>query len=164
MPVPPQTWPIPLPGRGPPDGPYVVLWIVQVTLGIVPPVRAIRRFIVRPVLPAPLEALGELAGNLRWSWHPETQDLFADADPAAWEASGHDPVRMLGAVSMRRLQHLAADDAFLQRLAAARADLEHYLTGYRWYQRHAGRSTPGGAPRAAGQNGGSTGGEAPRVM
>ena len=43
-------------------------------------VRAIRRFTVRPVLPEPLHALGELAGNLRWSWHPPTQDLFAAVD------------------------------------------------------------------------------------
>jgi starch phosphorylase len=106
-------------------------------LGYRAPVRAIRRFIVRPVLPAPLEALGELAGNLRWSWHPETQDLFADVDPSAWAASGHDPVRMLGAVPMRRLEKLAADERFLARLTAARADLEHYLSGDRWYQRQA---------------------------
>ncbi len=108
--------------------------------------RAIRRFIVRPVLPAALEALGELAGNLRWSWHPETQDLFADVDPAAWEASGHDPVRTLGTVPMRRLEQLASDETFLRRLAAARADLEQYLTGDRWYQRLAAGDTP--APRA----------------
>jgi starch phosphorylase len=111
-------------------------------------VRAIRRFIVRPVLPAPLEALGELAGNLRWSWHPETQDLFADVDASAWAASGHDPVRMLGAVPMRRLQQLASDEAFLARLATARADLEEYLTGDRWYQRLAAADPS--APRAVG--------------
>ncbi len=108
--------------------------------------RAIRRFIVRPVLPTPLEALGELAGNLRWSWHPETQDLFADVDRAAWTASGHDPVRMLGAVPMRRLEQLASDESFLARLAAARADLEQYLTGDRWYQRLAAGDAS--APRA----------------
>jgi glycogen phosphorylase len=125
-------------------------------------VRAIRRFIVRPVLPPQLEALGELAGNLRWSWHPETQDLFADVDPEAWEASGHDPVRTLGTVPMRRLQQLASDEAFLRRLAAVRADLEHYLTGDRWYQRLAAGETP--APRAVGESGGSTGGGAPRAV
>jgi len=54
-------------------------------------VRAIRRFTVRPVLPEPLATLGELAGNLRWSWHPETQDLFASVDAHAWAASGRDP-------------------------------------------------------------------------
>ena len=44
--------------------------------------RAIRRFTVRPVLPAALAPLGDLARNLRWSWHPPTQDLFAAVDPA----------------------------------------------------------------------------------
>ena len=46
-------------------------------------VRAIRRFTVRPVLPEPLAPLGELASNLRWSWHPETQDVFAAVDADA---------------------------------------------------------------------------------
>ncbi len=96
--------------------------------------RAIRRFTVRPVLPEPLHALGELAGNLRWSWHPETQDLFAAVDASAWQASGRDPVKFLGAVPKSRLDQLAEDDDFLGRLSAARADLEQYLTGDRWYQ------------------------------
>jgi starch phosphorylase len=115
-------------------------------LGYRSPVRAIRRFTVRPVLPEPLQALGELAGNLRWSWHPETQDLFAAVDTVAWATSGQDPVRMLGAVPMRRLEQLAGDPAFLRRLTAARADLEQYLTGDRWYQRLAQTDTP--TPRA----------------
>ena len=45
-------------------------------MGYRPAVRAIRRFTVRPVLPPKLAALGDLALNLRWSWHPETQDVF----------------------------------------------------------------------------------------
>ncbi len=110
--------------------------------------RAIRRFTVRPVLPPALQALGDLAGNLRWSWHPETQDLFASVDAAAWSSSGHDPVRMLGSVPMARLNQLAADKAFLKRLKAARADLEQYLTGERWYQRRDSKETP--LPRAIG--------------
>lgn len=109
-------------------------------------VRAIRRFTVQPVLPEPLHALGDLAGNLRWSWHPETQDVFAAVDPDAWEAVGHDPVRLLGAVSSTRLQELAGDEGFLARLRAASADLESYLSGDRWYQTAADAS----APRAIG--------------
>ena len=68
--------------------------------------RAIRRFTVRPVLPSALSALGELAGNLRWSWHPETQDVFAEVDPELWESTDRDPVRLLGAVSSARLDEL----------------------------------------------------------
>jgi starch phosphorylase len=97
-------------------------------------VRAIRRFTVRPVLPAPLVPLGDLVHNLRWSWHPETQDLFAAIDPERWEASGRDPVRLLGMIPVARLEELAADRDFLGRLEAARADLEAYLTDDRWFQ------------------------------
>jgi starch phosphorylase len=97
-------------------------------------VRAIRRFTVRPVLPTPLHALGELAGNLRWSWHPPTQDLFASIDPELWETSGHDPVKLLGLVPSARLQELSADPAFLAQLEEQRSDLETYLTEGRWYQ------------------------------
>jgi glycogen phosphorylase len=105
-------------------------------------VRAIRRFTVRPVLSEPLEPLGELAGNLRWSWHQQTQDLFASVDPAAWDASGHDPVRMLGAVRPDRLEQLARDEGFLGRLRERHADLRQYLTGNRWYQSLTGGEAP----------------------
>ncbi len=110
--------------------------------------RAIRRFTVRPVLPPALTSLGELAGNLRWSWHPETQDVFAAVDPSLWESTGHDPVRLLGAVGRDRLDVLATDEVFLERLGAASADLSAYLTGERWYQRTSAESGEG--PRAIG--------------
>ena len=106
--------------------------------------RAIRRFTVRPVLPPALASLAELAGNLRWSWHPPTQDVFEAVDPGLWEATGRDPVRLLGAVSGQRLEELAADHGFRERLEGARADLEGYLTGERWYQRRG----PEAGPRA----------------
>ncbi|SDL49792.1 alpha-glucan family phosphorylase [Nonomuraea jiangxiensis] len=96
--------------------------------------RAIRRFTVRTVLPAELAALGELVHNLRWSWHPETMDLFADVDSALWEQVGHDPVALLGAVTPARLTELAADRRFLRRLADAADDLREYMTSPRWYQ------------------------------
>ncbi|MBZ5736659.1 alpha-glucan family phosphorylase [Nocardioides mangrovi] len=110
--------------------------------------RAIRRFTVRPVLPSALAALGDLAGNLRWSWHPETQDVFAAVDPDLWESTGHDPARLLGAVGRQRLEQLATDAGFLDQLAGARADLEHYLTGDRWYQRRLAAGVEG--PKAIG--------------
>jgi starch phosphorylase len=104
--------------------------------------RAIRRFTVRPVLPPVLQPLAELATNLRWSWHPETQDLFASMDAAQWEASGRDPVRLLGLVSSERLDELAADKKFLRRLDLAKADLDEYLTGDRWFQRRLAAGEP----------------------
>ena len=104
--------------------------------------RAIRRFTVRPVLPESLRLLGDLATNLRGSWHPETQDVFAAMDSEIWSASGRDPVKTLGAVSTERLEELAADKRFLRRLELAHADLEQYLTGDRWFQKKAGADAP----------------------
>jgi starch phosphorylase len=75
-------------------------------------VRAIRRFTVRTCLPAPLTPLEELATNLRWSWHPQTRDLFAAIDAGLWVASGEDPFRILGEVSAERLAELAVDEGF----------------------------------------------------
>lgn len=104
--------------------------------------RAIRRFTVRPVLPEPLAALGVLAGNLRWSWHPETQDVFRAVDPGLWDSTGHDPVRLLGAVGRARLEELSQDPTFLEMLRVAHDDLQDYLTGERWYARKAGADAP----------------------
>ena len=107
--------------------------------------RAIRRFTVRPVLPESLEPLGDLVNNLRWSWHPPTQDVFAAIDAGVWESSGHDPVRLLGSVSAGRLTELSHDEAFLGMLGRAHADLQEYLAGDRWFQ-----SLGESAPRAIG--------------
>jgi starch phosphorylase len=106
------------------------------------PVRAIRRFTVRPVLPDSLAALGDLAGNLRWSWHPESQDVFRAVDPELWESTGRDPARLLGAVGRARLEELGRDEGFLEMLRVAKEDLDAYLSGERWYHRGAGEDAP----------------------
>ena len=96
--------------------------------------KALRRFTVRVPLPERLAALGRLSTNLRWSWDASTQDLFESIDPAKWARSGNDPVTMLGAVSARRLDELATDHGFLERLDRLAADLDDYLTRPMWYQ------------------------------
>ncbi|HET8642291.1 MAG TPA: DUF3417 domain-containing protein, partial [Pseudonocardiaceae bacterium] len=55
--------------------------------------RALRRFTVRAQLPEQLAALERLATNLRWTWHPPTQDLFASLAPQLWQQVEGDPVR-----------------------------------------------------------------------
>ena len=104
--------------------------------------RAFRRFTVRPVLPEPLGALAALAGNLRWSWHPPTQDVFSSIDAELWRQVKGDPVRLLGAVGRERLDELVEDGDFRARLGAAHADLQRYLTEDRWYARKAGDDAP----------------------
>jgi starch phosphorylase len=72
--------------------------------------------------------------NLRWSWHPETRDLFEALDPDLWQRCGGDPVKVLGEVSAERLAQLAKDRKFVRRLQDAVDDLEEYLATPRWYQ------------------------------
>jgi starch phosphorylase len=97
-------------------------------------VRALRRFTVRVRLPEPLRPLEELVLNLRWSWHAESRELFAEIDRRVWEDVGRDPLRLLGAVHPDRLAALAADRRFLRRLQDAYDDLQDYLARDRWYQ------------------------------
>ncbi len=96
--------------------------------------KAIRRFTVRTVLPESLAALAELAQNLRWSWHPQTQDLFERIDPGRWAAVAHDPVQLLGEVPPERWAELEQDEDFASHLAWVHTGLQDYLHGKRWYQ------------------------------
>ncbi len=96
--------------------------------------RALRRFTVRAALPEALTPLSQLVMNLRWSWHPETRDLFEALDPELWQACGNDPVKVLGEVSAERLATLSRDRRFLRRLQDVVDDLEDYLSSEHWYQ------------------------------
>ncbi|WP_207457101.1 alpha-glucan family phosphorylase [Desertivibrio insolitus] len=104
--------------------------------------KAIRRFTVRTVLPEALRALDDLTGNLRWSWHEPTRQLFSRIDPDVWHESGNDPIALLGAVGTERLEQLARDEDFVRDANALRDDLQHYLTEPRWYQHHQGDEAP----------------------
>ncbi len=97
-------------------------------------VRALHRFTVQAALPDPLAALGELAMNLRWSWHEPTRAVFAAVDQEAWDRAGHDPVRLLGDVPSAHLTALAGDEQFRAMLDAAAANLRDYVSEPRWYQ------------------------------
>jgi len=110
-------------------------------------VKAIRRFSVRTVLPESISALGELASNLRWSWHPATRDLFSEIDPKRWAKVGKDPTAMLSALSADELKKLSSDETFVGKVHAAIRDLAAYLSEPRWYQGWADQ-VEGGAPAA----------------
>ncbi|HLM65840.1 MAG TPA: alpha-glucan family phosphorylase, partial [Acidimicrobiales bacterium] len=101
--------------------------------------KALRSFTVRPSLPTGLSALEELAFNLRWSWDDQTRDLFRWVDPDLWDASVHDPVRMLGLVGRdHHLEALSADPGFKRFLVEVREELRRYLEGDRWFQARGG--------------------------
>ncbi|MBA2497148.1 MAG: DUF3417 domain-containing protein, partial [Acidimicrobiia bacterium] len=102
--------------------------------------KALRSFTVRPSLPPELGALEVLAMNLRWSWDDGTRDLFRWVDPEQWDASVHDPVRLLGLVAPERLEVLAGDPGFLRFLDEVHTGLSLYLSKPRWFQAREGSS------------------------
>jgi starch phosphorylase len=112
-------------------------------------VKALRRLTVRAAYPAQLAKLADIVANLRWSWHPESLDLFESVDPELWQACGHDPGRMLGEVSADRFAQLAKDRRFVRRLDDISDDLTDYLTQPRWYQNQAEHNAESSGPLAS---------------
>src|SRR5215213_285615 len=100
--------------------------------------RAVRHFNVVPAIPPTLSALTELATNLHWTWDRETQHLFARLDESAWEASGHDPLRLLATIEPERWNELVHDEVTVTATAAAMLRLEEAIRSDRWFQARRG--------------------------
>lgn len=84
-------------------------------------------------LPKPLEQLRTLAYNLRWSWHIETQELFAEIDRQLWEESKHNPIALIDSLTPERQKRLLDDPVFMARLEYCVRDLEQYLQHENWF-------------------------------
>lgn len=95
--------------------------------------KAYRSLTVRPQPPAVLRPLERLVRNLRWTWHAPTRALFERIDPLLWRQTGGDPLKVLGSVSMGRLEELAADGDFLDHMHALENDLVEYLRSPGWF-------------------------------
>jgi len=90
-------------------------------------IRPSRVFTVVPSIPPALNALVELAYNLRWVWDHHTAELFRRIDPARWEATNHNPVLLLRTTDQARLDEVARDQGYRRELAGAAAELAAYL-------------------------------------
>src|SRR6476661_4946339 len=76
-------------------------------------VKAIRRLTVQTAIPDSLQALEELATNLRWSWHVPTREFFEQISPELWESVGADPIALLGSIEASRLEELSRATVFV---------------------------------------------------
>jgi len=89
---------------------------------------------IREKLAPRIERLADLAYNLWWSWHQEARELFRTLDRPLWQATGHNPVRMLREVPRERLEEGARDPAFLRRYDAVVRAFERELEGgHSWF-------------------------------
>lgn len=75
-----------------------------------------KRLIINHRLPEKLKALDELSKNLWWSWNPEAIDLFESIDKEAWFRLRENPIEFLESIPLNRLNTLANDQSFVDRL------------------------------------------------
>lgn len=102
--------------------------------------KPIRSFSVVPSLPPRIEALREIAYNIRWAWNHQAIELFRRLDRDLWETTNHNPVLMLGTVDQAKLEQAAADDAFLAHLDRVAQEFESYGGNSTWFAKHHGGS------------------------
>lgn len=67
-------------------------------------------------LPEPLRPLARLAFDYWWSWQRGGEELWRAVDPDRWDASGHNPVRLLREAPRQTLERAAQDGALLAEL------------------------------------------------
>src|SRR4051812_30641247 len=81
------------------------------------------------------QRLDALARNLRWSWHRDSQRLFAAIDPLLWQATNHNPIRVMRLLSPERREALARDERFARHLDRCERELKEYLSARTWFDR-----------------------------
>jgi starch phosphorylase len=85
-------------------------------------------------LPEGLEALTELALDVRWTWSHAGDALWRNLGPHIWERT-RNPWAILQNVPQARLEALAKDPEFLEALRRAADDRARYLREPGWYAR-----------------------------
>ncbi len=91
------------------------------------------------VLPRGLEALSDLALDMRWSWNHEADAFWERIDRELWEAT-ENPWLILRSVSSSRLEELAEDQNFMKALRLLRESRERYLQRESWFAAAHGKS------------------------
>ncbi len=96
--------------------------------------RKVHQFSVHPKIPDRLTGLEELAHNLRWTWDPRAYKVFQHLDAEMLEKCHGNPVLLLRRISRERLEHAAAESAFLTHLDETLDDLYRYMTEPGWFK------------------------------
>src|SRR5256712_2513092 len=78
-----------------------------------------------------IEALTELALNLRWSWNRSTDELWAQLDPEVWSLT-HNPWAVLQTASPGRVQALLARPDYRQRVEVLLDRQQLYMSAAAW--------------------------------
>ena len=80
-----------------------------------------------------LDALAELALDLRWSWNHGTDELWQQLDADLW-AKTYNPWVVLQTVSAERFRSVMSDTVFRRKVEALVHAKKKALTGNAWFQ------------------------------
>ncbi|MCX6969160.1 MAG: alpha-glucan family phosphorylase [Verrucomicrobia bacterium] len=97
---------------------------------------------VIPKLPDGLEPLRELVYNLWWTWEPSARRLFRFLDIPLWDATNHNPLRMLQTCRQARLTEVAGDEHFLKDLHSVYSRYQAYMARSDTYGKLRRETTP----------------------
>ncbi len=86
-----------------------------------------KKLIVKSKLPSRIQVLHELTRNLWWTWTYELVNLFEYIDAELWETVRKNPIQLLERVSYSRLNELASDEKFVERLDAIYSEFRNYM-------------------------------------
>ena len=81
-----------------------------------------------------MEALTEIALNLRWSWNHAADELWSHLDPELWELT-RNPWVMLQTLSQEKLNTLMSDEKFRVRINEIASRREWREQSSSWFQR-----------------------------
>ena len=84
--------------------------------------------------PSVMEALTEIALNLRWSWNHAADELWSQLDPELWDLT-QNPWVMLQTVSRERLNVLTSDTLFRKKLDEVTQRRQRREQASTWFQR-----------------------------
>ncbi|MBI2869347.1 MAG: alpha-glucan family phosphorylase [Chloroflexi bacterium] len=93
-----------------------------------------RGFLTRP-LPEDLDALAELALDLRWTWSHEADQLWKAVNPEVWQQT-QNPWAMLQSVPRLELERLAGDGRFMAELGRLIKARQDYVERPGWFREH----------------------------
>lgn len=87
-----------------------------------------KEFVVKSNLPDGLKKLEEIAHNLWWVWNSDAKNLFRNLDHEGWIEAESNPVRLINNLSYEKLQKLASDNEFLEKLNAVYNNFRNYMS------------------------------------
>ncbi len=86
-----------------------------------------KEMVVKSNLPESLKKLEEIANNIWWVWNSDAKNMFRNIDKEAWIEAQSNPIRLINILSYEKLQKLANNQVFIDRLNAVYDNFQAYM-------------------------------------